>query len=54
MIFRSLIGTILVVVWFVVAYLFTFLEEEKLIEEYGDEYKEYKRRVKWRLIPYLF
>lgn len=54
LIFKSLIGTLLVVVWFIVAYFLTFLEEEKLIEEYGDEYKEYKKKVKWRLIPYLF
>ena len=54
LIFKSLIGTILVVVWFIVAYLLTILEEEKLIEEYKDEYKKYNKKVKWRLIPYLF
>ena len=54
LIFRSVIGTVLVIVWFLVAYLFAFFEEEKLIEAYGDEYQEYKRKVKWRLIPYLF
>ena len=29
------------------------LEERKLIEEYGDEYRRYKKKVA-RLIPYLF
>ena len=51
---NSWVGTVLVIVWFLVAYLFAFFEEEKLIEAYGDEYQEYKRKVKWRLIPYLF
>jgi protein-S-isoprenylcysteine O-methyltransferase Ste14 len=54
LLFRSVIGTVLVIVWFLVVYLFAFFEEEKLIEAYGDEYQEYKRKVKWRLIPYLF
>jgi protein-S-isoprenylcysteine O-methyltransferase Ste14 len=52
--FSSIIGTVLVIVWFLVAYQFAVFEEEKLIEVYGDEYQAYKRKVKWRLIPYLF
>ena len=51
--FRSVIGTVLVIVWLLVAYVFALFEEEKLIEAYGDKYQEYKRKVKWRLIPYL-
>jgi len=54
LLFRSVIGTILVIVWFLVASLFAYFEEEQLIEAYGDEYQAYKRKVKWRLIPYLF
>jgi protein-S-isoprenylcysteine O-methyltransferase Ste14 len=46
-------GTILVIVWFVVAYLFAVYEEENLIAAYGNEYKKYMQRVKWRLIPHL-
>lgn len=52
LIFRSLIGTALVVVWFIVSYLLTFLEEEKLIEEYGDKYLKFRERVP-RIIPFL-
>ncbi|MFQ6089022.1 MAG: methyltransferase family protein, partial [Candidatus Methanofastidiosia archaeon] len=52
LIFSSLIGTVLVVLWFLLAYLLTFLEEEKLIEEYGDEYLKYRERVP-RIIPFL-
>jgi protein-S-isoprenylcysteine O-methyltransferase Ste14 len=52
LIFRSLIGTALTVVWFIIFYLLTFLEEEKLIEEYGDEYLKYKQKVP-RIIPFL-
>lgn len=53
LIFRSVIGTMLVVVWLIVTYLFAVYEEEKLIAAYGDEYKEYMQKVKWRLIPHL-
>lgn len=52
LIFGSIIGTVLVAVWFIIAYLVTFLEEEKLIEEYGDEYLKYRERVP-RMIPFL-
>ena len=33
--------------------LTTFTEEKTLIEEYGQEYIEYKKKVKWRLIPWV-
>jgi len=52
LIFRSSIGTALTVAWFTIAYLLTFLEEEKLIEEYGDKYLKYRERVP-RIIPFL-
>ncbi len=29
-------------------------EEKNLLEKYGEEYKEYKKKVPWRLIPKLF
>jgi len=38
-----------------IAYLtFIFLEEKQIEEEFGEEYREYKEKVRWRLIPYLF
>ncbi|HEY7419657.1 MAG TPA: isoprenylcysteine carboxylmethyltransferase family protein [Ktedonobacteraceae bacterium] len=54
LLFRSVIGTVLTVVWFLVAAQLALFEEEQLIEAYGDEYRAYQRKVKWRLIPYLF
>jgi len=33
--------------------LLAFLEEKSLAKEYGEEYLEYKRKVKWRLIPWV-
>ena len=29
-------------------------EEKKLIKEYGNDYKEYMKKVKWRIIPGIF
>jgi len=38
-----------------IAYLtFIFLEENQLEKEFGEEHSEYKEKVKWRLIPYIF
>lgn len=51
LIFRSVVGTALVIVWFSVTYLLTILEEEKLIEVYGERYQEYRERVP-RIIPF--
>jgi len=42
-----------------IPYLLLFLpiiyfEEKNLLEKYGQDYKEYKRKVCWRMIPKLF
>ncbi len=29
-------------------------EEEALIKQYGNKYKEYQERVRWRLIPGVY
>ena len=29
-------------------------EEDQLIMQYGDEYRRYMKKVKWKLIPYLY
>ncbi|MFZ5933091.1 MAG: methyltransferase family protein [Patescibacteria group bacterium] len=31
-----------------------FKEEKELETGFGEEYKEYKKKVRWKLIPYLF
>jgi protein-S-isoprenylcysteine O-methyltransferase Ste14 len=52
LIFASTIGVALTVVWFLICWLFTFVEERRLRESYGSEYEEYRRRVP-RLVPFL-
>ncbi len=54
LLFRSVIGTVLVIVWFLVVAQLALFEEEQLLEAYGDEYRAYQSKVRWRLIPYLF
>jgi protein-S-isoprenylcysteine O-methyltransferase Ste14 len=35
-------------------YVFVPKEEEQLLREYKDEYRKYMKKVKWKLIPYLY
>jgi len=42
--------------WFSIPYFLSYLpiiylEEKDLLEKYGDEYQEYRKKVPWRLIP---
>jgi protein-S-isoprenylcysteine O-methyltransferase Ste14 len=48
----SIIGILLTPVWFALCWLVTTIEEERLVEEYGDDYREYQLNVP-RLIPSL-
>lgn len=50
LIWGSISGILLTVAWFGAAYLLTYLEEEKLLEVYGQVYADYQRRVP-RLLP---
>jgi protein-S-isoprenylcysteine O-methyltransferase Ste14 len=29
-------------------------EERSLVRSWGDEYRRYQRRVRWRLIPFIY
>jgi protein-S-isoprenylcysteine O-methyltransferase Ste14 len=29
-------------------------EEEQLLKEYKQEFREYMEKVKWKLVPYLY
>ena len=38
--------------WILVAYLMSFLEEDRLVETYGGDYREYQKQVP-RIIPFV-
>jgi protein-S-isoprenylcysteine O-methyltransferase Ste14 len=38
-------------IWLIILLLFSSVEEERLVEKYGDEYVKYKQRVRKRIIP---
>ncbi len=50
--FGSVIGVLLVPLWLLLIWALTFVEEEALVREYGDAYREYQSRVS-RLLPGL-
>jgi protein-S-isoprenylcysteine O-methyltransferase Ste14 len=52
LIFKSIYGTVFTLIWFIGAYLVTLVEEKELIEEYGDAYIRYRKKVP-RIIPFL-
>ena len=49
--FRAVYALLYVPVIIILFAVTIFIEEKTLTEEYGEEYIEYKRKVKWRLIP---
>ena len=51
--FRSVIGVALTVVWWLVMVLHALIEEAALERTYGSAYTEYKARVPGRIIPGL-
>lgn len=51
--FRSMIGVILVPFWWASLLFITMIEEESLERELGQSYLEYKRKVRSRIIPGL-
>ncbi len=51
--FNALYATLLTPLWLFLRYSLAVLEEEKLIEKYGNEYIDYMRRVRWRIIPFV-
>jgi len=52
LIYGSVIGVALTLVWFLICYIEIELEEQELVKQYGDEYRDYQRRVP-RLIPFV-
>jgi len=51
--FRSVIGVALVPLWWAALLLHTLVEEDALERALGEEYLDYKRKVKGRIIPGL-
>ena len=52
LIFGSIIGVALTPVWLLVVWVLTQVEEESLVREYGDAYRDFQSRVP-RLFPRL-
>jgi protein-S-isoprenylcysteine O-methyltransferase Ste14 len=52
LLFGSIVGVLLTPVWLLVIWAGTHLEEESLVREYGDAYREFQARVP-RLFPRL-
>jgi protein-S-isoprenylcysteine O-methyltransferase Ste14 len=52
LIFGSVIGVALTPIWLLVIWVLTEVEEESLVREYGNAYREYQSRVP-RLLPLL-
>jgi protein-S-isoprenylcysteine O-methyltransferase Ste14 len=48
--FGSVIGVLLTPVWFLVCWAFTYIEEDVLVREYGDAYRDLQSRVP-RIVP---
>ena len=51
MMFNASYSLMLSPLWLVVLLLFSLIEEERLVEEYGEEYRKYRERVRKRIIP---
>jgi protein-S-isoprenylcysteine O-methyltransferase Ste14 len=52
-IFRSIIGLMLVPLWWIALLFHTLVEEEALEQALGERYLSYKRKVRGRIIPGL-
>ena len=53
MLLKSIISIVYFPFLFLLYFLATFVEERILIEEYGDQYLEYKKKVTKRFIPFI-
>lgn len=54
LIFPGLYGLLCIPIWTLCYVILTFFEEQGLKEEYREKYQEYKEKVRYRLVPYIF
>ena len=54
LLFRGIHALLCAPIWAFCYIVLTFFEEKGLKEEYGEEYAEYRKRVRHRLVPHLF
>ena len=54
LVFRSIIGLLLTVAMCVAIIARIRAEEEFLVQEFGDQYRAYQQRTRWRLFPSVY
>ena len=54
LVFRSIIGLLLTAAMCVPIIARIRAEEEFLVQEFGDQYREYQQRTRWRLLPLIY
>lgn len=52
--FYSLLALLIAIIAFPIMAVSVIDEEKKLLKQYGKEYEDYMKRVRWRLIPWIF
>ena len=52
--FKSLCALLFSIPYFLLFLPIIYFEEKDLLEKYGKGYKEYKRKVPWKIIPKIF
>ena len=54
LLFPGLYALSCIPIWILCYVVLTLFEEQGLKEEYGEKYQEYKKKVRYRFVPYIF
>lgn len=54
LVFRSIVGLLLVAAMCVPIIALVHAEEDFLVHEFGDQYRAYQQRTRWRLVPFTY
>jgi protein-S-isoprenylcysteine O-methyltransferase Ste14 len=54
LVFRSTIGLLLTAATCMLIIARIWAEEDFLIREFGDQYRAYQRRTRWRFLPFIY